>query len=67
MCYVLPPSHFGHGKIIYANHLPWYIAVIIVFSKVMWQMFENESQMAKWWGLRQNRAVIECINTTFWG
>jgi hypothetical protein len=25
MCYV-PPSHFGQGKIIYANHLPWYIA-----------------------------------------
>ena len=22
MCYVLPPSHFGQGKIIYANHLP---------------------------------------------
>jgi superfamily II DNA helicase RecQ len=23
MCYVLHPlSHFGHGKIIYANHLP---------------------------------------------
>jgi hypothetical protein len=33
MCYVLPPSHFGQGKIIYANHLPWYIAVIVVFSK----------------------------------
>jgi hypothetical protein len=31
MCYV-PPSHFGQGKIIYANHLPWYIAVIVVFS-----------------------------------
>jgi hypothetical protein len=28
-----PPSHFGQGKIIYANHLPWYIAVIVVFSK----------------------------------
>ena len=27
------PSHFGHGKIIYANHLPCYIAVIVVFSK----------------------------------
>jgi hypothetical protein len=25
MCYI-PPSHFGQGKIIYANHLPWYIA-----------------------------------------
>jgi superfamily II DNA helicase RecQ len=22
MCYVLPLSHFGQGKIIYANHLP---------------------------------------------
>ena len=22
MCYVLLPSHFGQGKIIYANHLP---------------------------------------------
>ena len=22
MCYVLHPSHFGLGKIIYANHLP---------------------------------------------
>jgi ATP-dependent DNA helicase RecQ len=22
MCYVLPPSRFGQGKIIYANHLP---------------------------------------------
>ena len=34
MCYVLhPPSHFGQGKIIYAYHLPWYIAVIVVFSK----------------------------------
>ena len=32
MCYV-PPSHFVQGKIIYANHLPWYIAVIVVFSK----------------------------------
>ena len=32
MCYVLLP-HFGQGKIIYANHLPWYIAVIVVFSK----------------------------------
>jgi hypothetical protein len=32
MCYV-SPSHFGQGKIIYANHLPWYIAVIVVFSK----------------------------------
>jgi superfamily II DNA helicase RecQ len=21
-CYILPPSHFGQGKIIYANHLP---------------------------------------------
>ena len=27
------PSHFGQGKIIYANHLPWNIAVIVVFSK----------------------------------
>jgi hypothetical protein len=27
MCYV-PPSHFGQGKIIYANLLPWYIAVL---------------------------------------
>ena len=31
--YYIPPSHFGQGKIIYANHLPWYIAVIVVFSK----------------------------------
>ena len=22
MCYILPPFHFGQGKIIYANHLP---------------------------------------------
>ena len=22
ICYVLPSSHFGQGKIIYANHLP---------------------------------------------
>jgi hypothetical protein len=29
MCYV-SPSHFGQGKIIYANHLPRYIAVIVV-------------------------------------
>jgi superfamily II DNA helicase RecQ len=21
-CYILSPSHFGQGKIIYANHLP---------------------------------------------
>jgi hypothetical protein len=33
MCYILPPSHFGQGKIIYANHLPWYIAVIVAFLK----------------------------------
>jgi hypothetical protein len=25
-----------------------------------------ESEMAKWEGVRENRAVIEC-NTTFWG
>ena len=29
----LKSEHFGQGKIIYANHLPWYIAVIVVFSK----------------------------------
>jgi hypothetical protein len=29
-----PPSHFGQGKIIYANHLPWYIAVIVVFGEI---------------------------------
>jgi hypothetical protein len=29
----VPPSHFGQGKIIYANHLSWYIVVIVVFSK----------------------------------
>jgi hypothetical protein len=23
-CVTFSPSHFGHGKIIYANHLPWY-------------------------------------------
>ena len=62
MCYVLLLSHFGQGKIIYANHLPWYIAVIVV----TWQMFESESEMAKWEGVRENHAVIEC-NTTFWG
>jgi hypothetical protein len=28
-------------------------------------MFESESEMAKWEGIRENRAVIEC-NTTFW-
>ena len=35
MCYVHPLSFFifGQGKIIYAIHLPWYIAVIVVFSK----------------------------------
>ena len=27
------PSHFLQGKIIYANHPPWYIAVIVVLSK----------------------------------
>jgi hypothetical protein len=32
-CVTFSPSHFWQGKIIYANHLPWYIAVIIVFSK----------------------------------
>ena len=32
-CATSSPSHFGQGKIIYANHLPWYIAVIVVFSK----------------------------------
>ena len=31
--HVLRSPHFGQGKIIYANHLPWCIAVIIVFSK----------------------------------
>ena len=29
-----PPLIFGQGKIIYANHLPWYIALIVVFSKL---------------------------------
>jgi hypothetical protein len=28
-------------------------------------MFESENEMAKWEGLRDNHAVIEC-NTTFW-
>ena len=32
-CVTFSPSHFGQGKIIYANHPPWYIAVIVVFSK----------------------------------
>ena len=37
-CVTFSPSHFGQGKIIYANHLPRYIfvhwiAVIKVFSK----------------------------------
>jgi hypothetical protein len=32
-CVTFSPSHFGQGKIIYANHLPWYIAVIVVFWK----------------------------------
>ena len=31
MCYV--PPYFGQDQIIYANNLPWYIAVIVVFSK----------------------------------
>ena len=41
MCYV-PPSHFGHGKIIYANHLPWYIAIIVVFSKSRDKWLKNK-------------------------
>jgi hypothetical protein len=41
MCYV-PPSHFGQGKIIYANHLPWYIAIIIVFSKLRDKWLKNK-------------------------
>jgi hypothetical protein len=41
MCYV-PPSHFGQGKIIYANHLPWYIAVIVVFSKSRDKWLKNK-------------------------
>jgi hypothetical protein len=41
MCYI-PPSHFGQGKIIYANHLPWYIAVIVVFSKSRDKWLKNK-------------------------
>jgi hypothetical protein len=50
MCYVLPPLILDKvsSYIVYANHLPWYIAVIEVFSKSRGQMFESESQMAKW-------------------
>jgi hypothetical protein len=29
-CVTFFPPHFGQGKIIYANYLPWYIAVIVV-------------------------------------
>jgi hypothetical protein len=41
MCYVTP-SHFVQGKIIYANHLPWYIAVIVVFSKSRDKWLKNK-------------------------
>ena len=33
------------------------------FLEVAWQMFEREREMAKWEGVRENHAVIEC-NTT---
>ena len=36
------PSHFGQGKIIYANILPWYIAVIVVFSKSRDKWLKNK-------------------------
>ena len=32
-CVTFCPSHLGQGEIIYANHLPLYIAVIVVFLK----------------------------------
>jgi hypothetical protein len=41
MCYI-PPSHFVQGKSIYANHLPLYIAVIIVFSKSRDKWLKNK-------------------------
>jgi hypothetical protein len=41
MCYV-PLSHFVQGKIIYANHLPWYIAVIVVLSKSRDKWLKNK-------------------------
>ena len=41
MCYV-PPSHFGQGRIIYANNLPWYIAVIVVFLKSRDKWLKNK-------------------------
>jgi hypothetical protein len=37
-----PLSHFGQGKIIYANHLPWYIAVIVVFLKSCDKWLKNK-------------------------
>jgi hypothetical protein len=33
------------------------------FLEVMWQMFQNGCEMTKSYGLRENRAVMEC-NTT---
>jgi hypothetical protein len=41
MCYV-PPSHFVQGKIIYANYLPWCIAVNVVFSKSRDKWLKNK-------------------------
>jgi hypothetical protein len=64
MCYI-PPSQFGQGKIIYANHLPWYIVVIVVFLKSCDKWLKNK---LTWRNDRvcENRAVLKC-NTTFWG
>jgi hypothetical protein len=38
------PSHFGQGtcNIIYANHLPWYIVLIVVFSKSRDKWLKNK-------------------------
>ena len=56
--YYVPPSHFGQGKIIYANHLPWYIAVIVVFLKSCDKWLKNK---LTWRNDRvcENRAVLK--------
>jgi hypothetical protein len=50
MCYILPPplSFWTRWDHIYANHIPYMIHCgNHSFLEVTWQMFENESQMAK--------------------
>jgi ERCC4-related helicase len=50
MCYVLPPpSHFGQaeGKIYICKSSPMIHCGNHSFLEVTWQMFENESQLAK--------------------